>query len=376
MSPRLAALLLIAGCSFNGPPGASGGDDGDNDAGSVDGPDTTDWLDDSFAARRAIAITNPTRAALDGFPVHVDLSVLAGADVDADGAGLMFARGDAVLAHEVDGADGEGAWVRVDLATGANTIFVYYASTAAPRVEAGDGAAVFDGFSAVYHFADSFGDGDPAADATGNHPLPVDSGLDDADDRIAAQFHTGVELDEGDDERFAITGNQGDFDLADGETILIEAWMLAAAGDDAAPGGLIDLRDNNLGAVIAMSPNGVNGQILGELRNGNLFSIASGIDLRDDAFHHIAYEVDLGAVKTATLTIDGGATRVTVSVTGGSAGGGQLYVGDNFNTNAPFDGVIDEVRVGPGRGPDWIAATARLGIDPTLVVIGDEERIE
>ena len=102
---------------------------------------------------------------------------------------------------------------------------------------------------------------------------------------------------------------------------------------------------------------------------GNLAVVLAGANLADNAFHHLAGVVDRDA-GTALLFVDGVEVgRAPIDVLGIVAGPGDIIIGNDPAQDAPYSGLIDEVRL--SRGDDsirsWEKATnATASVSPSL----------
>lgn len=138
--------------------GDGGAEDGGPDGGA-----------ERFAFRQELTVDNGSRGELTDFPLLVvlDPSRIDYGALRADGADLELRDADgAILAHEVERWDPEGSsilWVRVPevAALSSTSIWLYYGDPSATG--AGDGAAVWTRYEAVYHLG---GEGDEQPDST------------------------------------------------------------------------------------------------------------------------------------------------------------------------------------------------------------------
>lgn len=379
------AIASAAACSFSGPPGGGAGSNGDPDASpdaEIDGgaPDAgggvAPWQEAEHQSRRALTIDNSGGELLPGFPVPVALALGPGAAEDGDGGGLRFVTESGTgLDHEVevfDGATGVGVvWVRVDIpADSGHRFWVYYDKEGA-RAPANRGAQVFAGFEGVYHFADSFNSGDKSDETANGRDLDEINNLDssDAADGGPARFGDGVDLDAAANEFLATSVAFDEYLVGNEEALAFEAWLAADALDDTTDFTILDTEMGNRGVTLRVGANSV---VEASVMIDQSYELAGITAVDDGQFHHVALVVDR-AGGTARLFVDGTMEDMEMGLPDeDSNGGDSLHIGARTNAGMRdfFTGILDEIRIGPDRPADWIAATA---LASALVSVGAEE---
>lgn len=379
------AIASVAACSFSGPPGGGAGSNGDADASpdaEIDGgtPDSggsaAPWQEAEHQSRRALTIDNSGGELLAGFPVPVALALGPGAAEDGDGGGLRFVTESGTgLDHEVevyDGSTGVGVvWVRVDIpADSGHRFWVYYDKEGA-RAPANRGAQVFAGFEGVYHFADSFNSGDKSDETANGRDLDDINNLDstDAADSGPASFGDGVDLDATDTEFLATSVAHAEYLVGNEEALTFEAWLAADALDDAIDFTILDTEMGNRGVTLRV---GIDSFVEASVMIDQSYELTGMTAVDDGEFHHVALVVDRGG-GTAQLFVDGTMEDMAMGLPDENNNGGDgLHIGARTSPGMQdlFTGILDEVRIGPDRSADWIAATA---LATSLVSVGVEE---
>ena len=373
----LVGTSFGGGCSFSGPAATP-------DAGvepTADAATASEWADVRFAKRRLVTVDNSGLGPLEGFPVFVPLESVE-QPIGAGGQGVLFyvplpGGGFEALPATIDSraAGIAGAWVAVELVDDASTqLFLYYDFDAAENPPPLDVSGTpFSDFAALYHFSGSWAES--AVDSASGFDLPA-LGM----PKVApGHFGNGVDLLAGDSFR-SLSASAPPLVVAENSSLLIEAWVNINGGS-VFDHGIVDGRDSGCGPVISINNAGF---LIGEYRLGpNCNSSSGAVTLTSsdavpaDSWHHVAYSLRrAGAASSLELYVDG-ASVGTVQFDDANAAedASNFHLGNNFVSGAPFEGTIDEVRLGPARTEAWLRAsfemrspvsTGRISVSETL----------
>ncbi len=377
--------LLLAGCSYHAPDGATPTGDANGDAPGTDAPpiDAAEaWLD-PWAHRKAITIhaslvdaPNGSDALAD-FPVLVQLAdpeisngVLAG------GRDLAFTDSDGTTRLAVDTerfGDAIVAWVKVPVLSASTDtrIYAYYGN--ANPTPANDAAGVWSEYLAVWHLSEdpaAGGAGDIRDSTSAHHDGTAEQSMN-ANDRVAGKINTAFDLD----------GNNDFIDIPStidvGNAFTLSAWvdMSTTVGIHTVFSNSLSGLDKDGFRLFVNSDLTADHKLLFETSNGTTPSIAvTDIGaVTPDTFVHIAAVVDRTA-GTAQLFVDGvdKTSFPTIRTDFKTANDAELgRMGDLYE----WSGLLDEIELaGVKRPAAWIATTFVNQSDPmAFYTVGDEE---
>ncbi len=375
-------LLVVASCGFNPasaldaskPPIDAADDASDASHELLDAP--ADWWNPAFKARRLITVDNPTVATtLSAFPVLVALTQGSNDNLlGANSSDVAFIGSDdaTVLPYDVDTGSAAGAlfWVSIDITPGtpAPTFYVYFGDTgsAGPSPNA---PAVWAAYVSVHHLGGDFidvtghgHDGAPLSQSTTPQAVAGQIGN-------AAMFGGSAAMDS-----VPLNGSNG-YDLT--TSLSISVWIRVASwqstfecivckGDTA---WRVHRGDGTSHADFGSTP------LVGGTGGNN--NLDSSVNVDDNQWHLLGVEFD-GSNKA--ISVDGAAPATTPSGTL-ATNTLQVDIGRNTNASSPppdryFDGLIDELRIGPTlRGSAWFATEVRAVTDASFVTLGPIETL-
>lgn len=337
-------------CVAGVPSADAGGDDASSDL--------LDGGAGAFGFRQQLTIDNAARGELVDFPllVALDATRIDYGALRPDGADLEFRdAGGALLPHEVERWDPDGrsiVWVRVpliDARSADGSIWMYYGDPSA-RV-AGDPAAVWSSYEAVYHLE---GEEDQLADATARGydgtsiGAPSEAGL----IGLGRRFD-GVG-------QYIDLGTERDFARA-APAITAEAWINPSAVQrgvvfGASVGGAASSRIEVRHELEETVRGGARTQDVGDIQSA--LTLAT---VPVDTWSWIAVVCDFGAADVS-IYIDGElagqATALLFDATTPDTPSAQAVIGaDEALASDFFAGLIDEVRLAPAAmSADWVSA--------------------
>lgn len=368
-------IFITFGCAFSPP---------DVDTARDDAGERTDWFHQDFLSRRAITVDNAGRPALTGFPVAVHFDGSDAARFGPSGEQLRFSGVDDTvdLPFEVERMGPSAlVWVRLDIAADSTTEFFLYHDNP-DATPASDGRATFDGFEAVYHFADSFSAGQPSLDPVSSSLMGPDLvnviALDsESSEDVVSDGVLGpsLSLQRARSEYLETSGRELALIAEDNEITTYQGWIKTP--DESAERIILDNYDAACrGIAIFVGGAGVNdGKLVSDFCVGSAeIRVVSDVVIDDDRWHHFAVVIDRAA-GTLQLHIDGSldSSVSSPSISNPATSNGPTRIGVGTFIIQPYDGLLDEIRVSGALPSHWFGAAFANRADQPMVSIGAEE---
>lgn len=333
------------------------------------------WLD-GFAFRKPIQINRTTGAtALADFPV----GILFASDSDLaarardDGRDIVVTLGDAMtpLDTEVVGFSGDTgaleAWARVPmLAAGMTVLYVYYGG--APATTNAIGVFPAARFKGVWHLSDA---GANAADSTmAAHTLTATGTA--IPGHVNCIAGRGRSLDGMDDQLLIADPADGSLDVGM-QSFSYSAWINSTAA--------VGMFDNPFfkGGTSPGSPGycmmtGTQNPWLAKLHDGTNYVELALIAPMQGAWLHVAMVVDRAATPNRARTYVNGVMTDQQNITLGTLDTARELSIGNGAGGAPYNGLVDEVRIyNTAVSDEWLATEHANLATPGFLVKGGEE---
>ncbi|UCH05047.1 MAG: hypothetical protein JSW05_02495, partial [Candidatus Thorarchaeota archaeon] len=340
----------------------------------------------SFAYKKDIVIDhNKVDADLSGFPVLIDIyDADLRTDVQPDGDDIIFKKGAATLAHEIELFDQSYspthahlvAWVLTDLSSSTDTVItMYYGDPSAQNQE--DAASVWgNSYLGVWHLSESSGD---AVDSTsyGTSGTPQGGLTQGATGQIDGAYDflgSNGRVNYGDPA-------DGHLDFGASDDFTVSCWVyLDSTGN---PEFLVAKRPGTTaldkGYVLGVAGS----QLTFQVADGSQgYSVYASTDVTIPAWHYVTVIWDDDSIAGTTIFMDGADAKASTSGTLSSIDSIETTVELTFGAHVAgifaSDGRMDEVRIASVARPSgWISTEYNNQFDPaSFYSVSAEETVE
>ena len=330
------------------------------------------WRNGDWPYRQAIVIDSSiTTDDLTDFPLMVKITegtndVFANAQADADDILFTTADGSTKLPHEIEdftttpGSEQLIAWVKLPTLSASKdtVIFMYYGNANCATQQ--DAANVWDeNYVGVWHLGeDPSGSAPQMLDSTSNDNDGTSAGTMLTEDQVAGQIDGSLDFDGGDD--YVSVADSSDWAFGS-SPFTINLWIKS---DSTATYVYLDQAASGAGSDVSWGLANVAGQnkvyfhIAETDGSGEAYAVVSNTAINSDALWH--FVTITRSNDTIAIYIDGNSDKtedLSAGFTFHDSTRALLMGCQHSAPNAPFPGVLDEVRISSSaRSAAWIAA--------------------
>ncbi len=325
------------------------------------------WYDTDWEYRKSITIDNTK---VSGSGSHTDFPVLVSiTDTDlrdyaqADGDDILFTTSsDTKLDHEIESYNSSTgvliAWVKIPtLSTSADTvIYLYFGNDLSNNQQ--NAAGVWSNYEMVQHFEETTAGSTDIQDSTSNghdsNAVKIDGTGSNPD--ATGQVNGAIQLDGSDD--YVHIADHNNLDIGASQSFSITMWIYpesvtshrtlidkrSSTGTDE-PGYLLRLEDGD--------------SIMLTVSDGTTeVNVGGDSNLTANDWYHLSavYNHDTGVASMVYLNGSPDDAANVTTATGDMSNSFDFSIGNETDTNWPFDGFFDELRFYRGvLSTDWIA---------------------